>query len=189
MLNSVLCQEKTDSELVNLTKQNSSYFACLISRYEQRLLGYIFRLSRLKKDEAEDVLQETFIKVFYNLEDFDHQLKFSSWIYRIAHNVTIDYLRKKKTKIFVSLTTEDWQNIASKSDLIENLNQKFDRQNLLKTINQMETKYQEVIILKFLEGYDYQEISDILKKPMGTIATLINRAKKKLKQELSKNYF
>lgn len=189
MLPLEMCQQKTDAELVFLTKKNEKYLACLINRYEQRLLTYIKRLSSFNQDEAEDVLQETFIKIFYNLEDFDEKLKFSSWLYRIAHNETINAFRKKKTKIFINLTPEEWGLMANKIDLDQSVWQKIDQEKMHALINKLESKYQDVLILKFLEGYEYQDISDILQKPIGTVATLINRAKKKLKQELIKNNY
>ncbi|HPI67544.1 MAG TPA: RNA polymerase sigma factor [bacterium] len=185
----LICQDKTDEDLVSLTLKNNDYFSCLMSRYEQRLLFYIIRLSGFKKDEAEDVLQETFIKTFYHLSDFDKKLKFSSWLYRITHNETINALKKKKSKIIINLTTEDWQNIATKNNLKEEIAAKINQEKIKQLINHLEPKYQEVIILKFLEDYSYEEISDILQKPTGTIATLLNRAKKKLKQEFIKINF
>lgn len=183
------CLNLSDEDLVRKALTQEEYFTCLIRRYEKRLLTYIKRLANLKADEAEDILQETFIKIFYNLNDFDAKLKFSSWAYRITHNTTIDFLRQKKAKYFISLTEVEWQNIKSQIDLQEAIYQKLDSQAIKALINNLEQKYQDVLVLKFLEDYSYEEISDILQKPMGTIAALINRAKKKLKQELLKNNF
>ncbi|HOY56095.1 MAG TPA: RNA polymerase sigma factor [bacterium] len=172
----VNCLDKTDEEIVLLTHEEEEYFACLIKRYEKRLLVYIKRLADLKIDEAEDILQETFIKTFYNLNDFDAGLKFSAWIYRIAHNETINFLRRNKIRATVFLTDEEWQKIAVDVDIKEKAGQKIDAEKIRNLLDKMEQKYQDVLVLKFLEGYDYKEISDILQKPMGTIATLIGRA-------------
>ena len=145
-------------------------------------------LSNMNKEDAEDTLQEIFIKTYRNLNEFDINFKFSSWLYRIAHNTAISFFRKKKT----SLQTFSWEekdlNNLFKSPLnLENTNiQKLTYQQILKIINSLPLKYKEVLILKFFEDKDYREISDILHKPMGTVATLINRAKISLRQELKK---
>ncbi|MBA7577494.1 hypothetical protein ES708_19347 [subsurface metagenome] len=87
----------------------------------------------------------------------------------------------------VSWEDKDLNNILESTLDVENTSlQKLTYKQILKIINRLPLKYKDVLILKFMEGKDYREISDILHKPMGTIATLINRAKKSLKQELKK---
>src|SRR5665648_188700 len=83
------CSNMTDNELVKLSLDNPDHFFCLTKRYESKLLRYIMRISKFSHEDAEDVLQDVFIKTYYNLNEFDSELKFSSWIYRIAHNQTI----------------------------------------------------------------------------------------------------
>lgn len=180
---------KTDEELVSLSLENEAFFGVLISRYQGKLISYIRRISNSSYEEAEDVLQETFIKVYYNLNGFDTNLKFSSWIYRITHNQVISHYRKKKARP----QSADWETtekvfktISSEFDITGDLDQKYLKENLNKLIHNLSEKYQEVLILKFLEEKEYKEISDILKKPMGTIATLLSRAKKQLKKEIEK---
>jgi RNA polymerase sigma-70 factor (ECF subfamily) len=182
------CIEKTDEQLVVLTLKNPDYYLYLMKRYESKLLNYIIKISNMNKEDAEDTLQEIFIKTYRNLNEFDINFKFSSWLYRIAHNTAISFFRKKKT----SLQTFSWEekdlNNIFKSPLnLENTNiQKLTYQQILKIINSLPLKYKEILILKFFEDKDYREISDILHKPMGTVATLINRAKISLRQELKK---
>lgn len=182
------CIKKTDEQLVVLTLKNPDYYLCLMKRYESKLLNYIIKISNMNKEDAEDTLQEIFIKTYRNLNEFDINFKFSSWLYRIAHNTAISFFRKKKT----SLQTFSWEekdlNNIFKSPLnLENTNiQKLTYQQILKIINSLPLKYKEILILKFFEDKDYREISDILHKPMGTVATLINRAKISLRQELKK---
>jgi len=84
-----------DCELVRLSLENADFFAQIVQKYEKPLLRYLLRISNVSLEEAEDLLQEIFIKVYQNLWDFDESLKFSSWIYRIAHNETISAWRKK----------------------------------------------------------------------------------------------
>ncbi len=182
------CVNKTDEQIVVLTLKNQDYYLCLMKRYEAKLLNYILKISNINKEDAEDILQEIFIKAYQNLNDFDLNFKFSNWIYSIAHNATISAFRKKKVRPqTVSWENKDLNNILESTLDVENTSlQKLTYKQILKIINRLPLKYKDVLILKFMEGKDYREISDILHKPMGTIATLINRAKKSLKQELKK---
>lgn len=182
------CINKTDEQIVVLTLKNQNYYLYLMKRYETKLLNYILKISNISREDAEDILQEVFIKAYQNLNDFDLNYKFSNWIYSIAHNTTISVFRKKKVRPqTVSWEDKDLNNILESTLDAENTSlQKLTYKHILKITNQLPLKYKEVLILKFVEGKDYQEISDILHKPMGTIATLINRAKKSLKQGLEK---
>ena len=147
------------------------------------------RISNVPEEELQDILQETFIKAYYNLNNFDPDLKFSSWIYRIAHNSVIDTHRKNKIRPqgnLIDIEDSLLQNIASDADVLKEVDRKYIRKNIEDALENMGQKYQEVLVLKFFEEKDYREISDILKKPMGTVATLLNRAKKKLKEEIIK---
>ncbi|MBA7536886.1 ECF RNA polymerase sigma factor SigW [subsurface metagenome] len=182
------CVNKTDEQIVVLTLKNQDYYLCLMKRYEAKLLNYILKISNINREDAEDILQEVFIKTYQNLNDFDLNYKFSNWIYSIAYNATISAFRKKKVRPqTVSWEDKDLNNILESTLDVENTSlQKLTYKQILKIINRLPLKYKDVLILKFMEGKDYREISDILHKPMGTIATLINRAKKSLKQELKK---
>ncbi|OGD15405.1 hypothetical protein A2V47_02570 [Candidatus Atribacteria bacterium RBG_19FT_COMBO_35_14] len=182
------CINKTDEQIVVLTLKNQNYYLYLMKRYETKLLNYILKISNISREDAEDILQEVFIKAYQNLNDFDLNYKFSNWIYSIAHNTTISVFRKKKVRPqTVSWEDKDLNDILESTLDAENTSlQKLTYKHILKITNQLPLKYKEVLILKFVEGKDYQEISDILHKPMGTIATLINRAKKSLKQGLEK---
>ena len=182
------CVNKTDEQIVVLTLKNQDYYLCLMKRYEARLLNYILKISNISREDGEDIIQEVFVKAYQNLNDFDLNFKFSNWIYSIAHNATISAFRKKKVRPqTVSWEDKDLNNILESTLDVENTSlQKLTYKQILKIINRLPLKYKDVLILKFMEGKDYREISDILHKPMGTIATLINRAKKSLKQELKK---
>jgi RNA polymerase sigma-70 factor (ECF subfamily) len=98
----------SDQELVKMAVLDQNAFSLIMKRYEKKLLAFIVRLSSLDHQSAEDVLQEIFIKVFRNLNDYDPKLKFSSWIYRIAHNETISHYRKIKSRAeTVSMENDD----------------------------------------------------------------------------------
>lgn len=181
---------KTDEELVQLTLRDKEYYQYLLKRYEDKLLRYIIRVAKINQEDAKDVLQEVFIKAYINLNDFDPSLKFSSWIYRIAHNEAVTFLRKNKHKLPVinfELDKAFVEATRSDLDIKEEIDQKYFLANFQKIINNLDNKdYRDVLILRYIEEKDYGEISDILKKPIGTIATLLSRAKKKIKNELLK---
>jgi len=188
MITGLECINKTDEQIVVLTLKNQDYYLCLMKRYEIKLLNYILKISNISREDAEDILQEVFVKAYQNLNDFDLNFKFSNWIYSIAHNTTISVFRKKNVRPqTVSWEDKDLDNILKSTLDVEDASlQKQTYKHILKIIDQLPLKFKDVLILKFVEGKDYREISDILHKPMGTIATLINRAKKSLKQELEK---
>jgi len=179
----------SDEELVKLTLENQENFGYLINRYELKLGRYIRRISGLGKEDIEDLLQDVFIKAYQNLNNFDQNLKFSSWIYRIAHNEVISQWRKRKARPENVYWEVDniLENITADFDISSDIDHDLLRKSLDKIFNKMDIKYREVLILKFIEEKNYQEISDILKKPMGTVATLINRAKKQFKQILAES--
>ncbi|HEX8974365.1 MAG TPA: sigma-70 family RNA polymerase sigma factor [Patescibacteria group bacterium] len=177
--------QKTDEELVALALNMPDAYAFLVDRYEEKLLRYIMRISSSSKEDAEDILQDVFLSAYKNLNDFDQTLKFSSWIYRIAHNKVISHFRKVSARPKTMTYEGDSQLLnvlASDEDLALAMEKKYTAQQVREILAEMDERYREVLVLKFLEEKDYKEISDILEKPMGTVATLINRAKKQFKE-------
>lgn len=180
----------TDNELVSLSLENQEYFGVLVERYEDKLSRYIRRITNVSHEDQEDMLQNIFLKTYMNLNGFNKKLSFNSWIYRIAHNEIVDWSRREKTKIKygkfdfddeVFDWTADGQNFLQEFHTLES------QEEIGNILSQLTINYREVLVLKFIEGYSYREISDILKKPEGTIAALINRAKKSFKEYYEKN--
>ncbi len=186
MVNHEYCTNKTDNELVGLSLDNPNHFLCLIKRYESKLLYYIMRISKLRREDAEDILQEVFIKTYYHLNEFDSDLKFSSWIYRIAHNQTISEIRKKIARPTVSFEKEDIDKLEDAFDIVHEIDNSFDRDKINEVLSKMDEKYREVLVLRFLDEKDYVEIADILKKPVSTVGNLILRGKLLFKEEYQK---
>ena len=180
------CAAKTDNELVGLSLDNPDHFLCLTRRYEDKLLRYIMRLSRLDREDAEDILQDVFIKTYYNLNEFDSELKFSSWIYRIAHNQTVSEIRKKSVRPAIPLEDEDLNRFEDTFDVVGAIDNSFDRKKIDEALERIDEKYREVLMLRFLEEKDYIEIADILKKPVSTVGNLISRGKVIFKEEYEK---
>ena len=180
------CQKLNDEELVKKSLRDVEYFACLFERYEKKLVRYILRISSFTPEEADDVLQEAFLKIWKNLNKFDGSLKFSSWAYRNVHNTTVS--EWKKSRSFgkdqqIKIDNELFGNLPSGIDLAKEFQRGDSNREIRKILNALPEKYSAVLVLKFLEEKNYNEISDILKKPPGTIATLIHRAKKAFRKE------
>lgn len=181
--------EKTDEEIAVLALDKQVFFSYLIERYEKKLMSYVLRISNFSFEEAEDILQDVFIKVYKNLNDFDPDLKFSSWIYRIAHNQVVSAHRKKQARpqgISIEDDEDVFRRLAGKLDAWSEADSRLSKDSIEKVLDNLDVKYREVLVLRFFEEKDYREISDILKKPMGTVATLLNRAKAAFKKEMEK---
>lgn len=182
------CEGKTDEQLVLLVKKNARYYSCLINRYEEKIKRYILRLSGAEKETLEDIVQEVFLKVYINLNSFNQELKFSSWLYRIAHNETISHWRRNKTAKASSVSFDELDFLKSVlgdgKNMEDQVYWKIDGERAVKAMEKLDEKYRAVLVLAFLEDKSYQEIADILKKPIGTVGTLISRAKKRLGEEL-----
>jgi len=181
---------KTDQDLVVESLVNKDSYRYLMERYEAKLMRYIMRLVRVAKEDAEDILQEVFIKTYVNLNGFDPRMKFSSWIYRITHNEAMTHLRRLKTrpKTFdLELNEVIVNKLRADLDIEKGVDQNYLKQNMEKILKTLDKRYQEAIILRYMEDRDYQEISDILRKPMGTVAILLKRAKEQIKKNMLAN--
>lgn len=181
-----ITQETTDNQLVEMAKTNPDVFGELVKRYQGRLFSYIRRISYFANEDIEDIVQETFIKSYRSLNLFDGDLKFSTWIYQIARNATIDAIRKKQARpqtVFID-EGDVMKLFKSEFDLGKSIEIK-DRIGLVKeSIENLPYKYKEVLVLRFLEEKTYEEIMDIVQKPKGTVAALINRGRKLLMEEI-----
>jgi RNA polymerase sigma-70 factor, ECF subfamily len=173
----------TDEQLVELVrKQDTEMYRELVMRYEAKLIKYATYLIR---DEhiAKDAVQESFIKAYVNLQSFDSRKKFSSWLYRIVHNETINAVKKYKKEIPMSEHFEK----ADEGNIEEDFGTTEIQKRTQKCLESMPTLYTEPLILYYMEDRSYEEISDILRLPMGTVATRINRAKVIMKKICEKN--
>ncbi len=191
MANALPDQQKTDEELVSLSLKNKDAFGYLVNRYQAKLGRYIRRISKFGEEETADVLQDVFIKAYLNLNDFDKRLKFSAWIYRITHNQVISQYRRLKVRPQAVIAVDD-ESVANKFtdgvDLERELDQKYSTATVRAALQKLPYKYQEILVLRFLEDKSYEEISAILRKPVNTVGTLINRAKKELQQLINKDH-
>lgn len=178
----------SDSQIVELSKNNPDAFEIIVLRYQKRLFFYIKRISFFTDEDIEDIIQEVFIKAYRYLNDFDNGFAFSTWIYRIARNTTIDQIRKKNTRPQTAdLEDEELVKIfRSDQDMANELEIKDDLEKAKRAIHKLPFKYREALILKLLEDKSYEEMVDILRKPKGTVAALVSRGRKMLAAELEK---
>jgi RNA polymerase sigma-70 factor (ECF subfamily) len=169
--------EITDEELViEIRSKDKERFIELVKRYEDKLMRYVTYLLG-DEEKSKDVVQDSFIKAYVNLNGFDTKKKFSSWIYRIVHNEAMNNVKKyhKEVPLKQDMDFESGENIEydfTKKEIIEKAHT---------CLKEMPIMYSEPLSLYFLEDMPYDQISDILRLPMGTIATRINRAKKLMK--------
>jgi RNA polymerase sigma-70 factor (ECF subfamily) len=163
----------TDEKVVEHTRsKNKEAYTEIVSRYQDKLIRYAKYL--LNDDEkAADVVQESFIKAYINLNSFNSKKKFSSWIYRIVHNQAINLIKKHKKEVPL-LPNIDFD---SGVDVEEEYTKKELSEMIKECLNEMPVIYREPLSLYFLEDKSYNEIGDILRIPIGTVGTRINRAK------------
>jgi len=182
----------TDEQIALSVQQgDKEKFGILVKRYDSKLSRYGKKfLSR--KENIEDIVQDVFINTYQNIQSFDPALKFSPWIYRIAHNAFVNGLKKQS---FLPTTYFDFDILLSHQIYEDPDEKERDQQELKKMIevslDTLDSKYKEIIILHYLEDFSYKEISDILKIPTGTVGVRIKRGKEILKeayQEIEKQH-
>jgi len=175
-------KEKTDAELIDLAKADPESFGLLMERYQIPLFHYIRRITQLPKEDVEDLLQEVFIKIYQKLNEYNELLKFSSWAYRIAHNHMVDFFRKAAARPRTNSLEEAElaKLLKSGTDVEKDLGSKDCLEKIKDCLKELPMKYEEILILRFVEEKTYEEIMDILKKPKGTVATLISRGREAL---------
>jgi RNA polymerase sigma-70 factor, ECF subfamily len=182
----------TDEEIIRRTLIDKEAFAPLIERYEAKLARYLERLGVGVPEDREDVLQNAFIKAYKNLNSFDPSLTFSSWMYRIVHNEAMSFFRAKHARPQVILSGEDEILITELQDETSDTSQlaelRITREELTKAFASISPQYREVITLRFFEDRSYTEMSDILQVPVGTVSTLLYRAKRALRAVLPEKF-
>jgi len=171
----------SDEALVELVREeNQEWYREVVKRYQTKLMRYATGLIG-DEDKAADVVQEAFLKAFVNLQGFNLKKKFSSWLYRIVHNEAINFLKKHQKEI--SLEKNQWIEQTLKSD--QEVEKEFSRREtkfiLHQSLKELPLKYRSPLILFYFEEKTYEEISDVLRIPLGTVGTQINRGKKMLK--------
>ncbi len=195
-LNTLDLLHSADKDLVVFARSGSEQaYRELLERYQRPVFSLVYRMVR-DRETAEDLAQETFVKVFNNLESYNPKFKFSSWIFKIATNLTIDTLRRKELQT-VSLdgsryarTDEEVEasrvTVASSDETPEErLEAKELGAEIESAIGRLRPEYRTAILLRHVEGRPYEEIAEIMDIPLGTVKTYIHRARMELRETLS----
>ncbi len=166
----------------------------LIRRYERPVYSLIYRMVR-DNETSEDLAQETFIKVLNNIDRYRPEFKFSSWLFKIANNITIDHLRRRQLDTISiegapdAVTGERMRAtaiaVASGGESpLEELESRELGTSIEEAIAKLRPEYRACIILRHVEDYSYDEIAEIVKLPLGTVKTYIHRARQELREHL-----
>ncbi|WP_010529104.1 RNA polymerase sigma factor SigW [Lentibacillus jeotgali] len=180
----------TQEKIKQVKRGDQSAFEDIVSFYQNKIYQHCYRMLG-NKHEAEDISQETFIRAYVNIHSFDDKRKFSTWLYRIATNLTIDRIRKRKPDYYLDAEIKGtdgldmYSQLATDSLLPEEEVQGMELQDYInQKISALPPKYRSVIILRYLEEFSLQEISDILNIPLGTVKTRIHRGREALRKKL-----
>jgi RNA polymerase sigma-70 factor, ECF subfamily len=185
----------TDQQVVELARTGrETAFRELIGRYQRPVFSLIYRIVR-DRERAEDLAQDTFIKVLNALGRYDPSYKFSSWIFKIAHNTALDQLRKKQPETLSldgsphartsveaaasAVTPASDEQTPEEYTLNRELGSEIER-----ALGELRTEYRTAIVLVHVEGRPYEEVAQIMDVPLGTVKTYIHRGRNELKKQL-----
>jgi RNA polymerase sigma-70 factor, ECF subfamily len=172
-------QKDNDNKIVDrVIGGDLDAYAEIIDKYEDKLQRYV---SYLIGDTtlAKDVVQETFIKAYQNLQGFNRSFKFSSWIYRIAHNEAMNAVKKNRDQL--SEDVELNKELSYKSNIEERIDSELLKKDVEDCLILLEPKYRSVVQLVYFENMKYDEVADVLRVPRSTVGVWLARAKKQLK--------
>ena len=171
-------------------KGDSRAFAELVHLYGDKLYQLAYRMTGNRQD-AEDVVQETFLRVYRNLDRYDENLKFSTWIYRIASNLCIDRLRKRRIVYSLDAAGAEREDLDGYSALPADERTPEHEVVLTETqravrqaIETLPVKYRAVMMLRYLQDLSLQEIAEVLELPVTTVMTRVHRAREYLRRKV-----
>lgn len=173
----------SDEELAILSRRESKYFDQIVKRYTKSIRRYIARLIG-NWQESEDVTQDVFVKAFINIASFNPKMKFSSWLYRIAHNESVNYIKRNYRYKEVEFSDEVKNKLLDDKTALEKIIDKERTESVRESLVKLKSKDREILELYYFEQKTYLEISDILKMSVNSIGPTINRARAKLKKIL-----
>ncbi|MFH0791759.1 MAG: sigma-70 family RNA polymerase sigma factor [bacterium] len=179
---------RSDQQLIiDYLVGNEESLEILIARYLKLIYSFVYRYVGNEQD-ADDATQETFVKVWRNLKKFDHQKSFKTWIFSIAKNTAIDFLKKKKAVPFSEFENEDGENMITEmltdpSPLPYELLEKASMAQMLNSaMDKLSPKYRMVLFLRYNDHFNFREIAESLGKPLHTITSHHRRALVKLRE-------
>lgn len=186
-----MIEEKIVKQIKLVKKGDQAAFEDVVSFYQNKVFAICFRMIG-NKHEAEDLAQEAFIRAYINIQSYDENRKFSTWLYRIATNLAIDRMRKKKPDYYLDAEIKGgtegmnlYSQIPDNGVLPEDEVTSLETQSYIqKEIMQLPAKYRSIIALRFIDELSLKEISEILEIPVGTVKTRIHRGREALRKKL-----
>ncbi len=179
----------SDEDLIEKFQRGDLYaYELIVKRYKDQLLNFVYRFLG-NHEEAEDVVQETFLRVYRKRHAYQRVAKFSTWIYTIAGNLARTELRRRNRRRIFSLSNlgvEDKEYEIS-DDILSperHTNTVLSEEIIQREINKLSPKFREVIILRDIQELSYEEISKIIRVPIGTVKSRVNRARLRLQGRL-----
>lgn len=184
-----------DADVVRLAQQGREpAFRELVRRYERPVFSLVYRMVR-DREVAEDLAQETFIKVLNHIDRYSPEFKFSSWLFKIANNVAIDHLRRRRLDTVSidgapdatsasEVEASTIQLSAEQESPLEELASRELGSAIERAIGALRPQYRACILLRHVEGRSYEEIAATLDLPLGTVKTYIHRARHELRRAL-----
>ena len=180
----------TDEELVlGVLRGDDGRFGDLVDRYQGRLVNYLARMVR-STEEAHDLTQEVFLKVYQALDRFDPRYRFSTWIFRVAQNAAIDSLRRQRLR-FQSPAREgadgeerEWEPPSPERGPYGELRNRERAAAIHGAIDALPGEYRELIVLRHYAELSYEEIASVKRLPLGTVKNKLFRARQTLKETL-----
>ena len=181
-----------DSALIKKCKSGDvEAFEHLINTYQKKAYNIALRIMANEED-AKDMAQEAFIRIYKSIMNFREESSFSTWIYRIVTNVCLDEVRKRKNRGTISIDaginidgSETKYELSCDKETPEDIYEKTEKKEIiLETINELSEEYKSAIVLRDIEGFSYEEIATIMDCSIGTVKSRINRARNILKDKL-----
>jgi RNA polymerase sigma-70 factor (ECF subfamily) len=179
----------SDEDLIERFQNGDLYaFDLIVKRYKNQLLNFVYRFLG-NAEEAEDLVQETFLRVYRNRKAYQKVAKFSTWIYTIAGNLAKTELRKRKRRKFFSISDlgyneKDYDISDEAYNPEKDVDGRMKEEIIHREIDELSPKFREVIVLRDVQQLSYEEISQIVNIPLGTVKSRVNRGRLKLQEKL-----
>jgi RNA polymerase sigma-70 factor (ECF subfamily) len=190
-------KDLSDHQLIEATKTgDEDAFAEIVARYRKPITNYIYRFLN-DYEEAVDLAQETFVRVYFAIDRYHTDYAFSTYVYRIATNLAISEIRRRKRRKLISLTglfqydeepAQDFEPPDAKPLAVESLIESEQRQTIARAIATLPEKYRAPIVLRDVEGKTYEEVAEILQLGLGTTKSRISRGRKMLREKLQHHF-
>lgn len=180
-------KDTSDEDIIReILDGDKDAYGVIVLRYESKLTRYVRSIIG-KSHDTDDIVQNVFIKAYRNLTAFDTKLAFSSWIYRIAHNESVNHIKSSVVQKIVSMG--EWFDYGKSDDTESNIDRDFRISRLHSCLRRLDVKYKEPLVLFYLEEKSYQEISDILRIPVRAVGVRIHRARDLIRRECHEKHF